>query len=417
MAKEKKELSKNSEVIDIKKFMLLDSKEQDEELKNILDKMYEGNFDVDKKHIEKALNIAFDNDDTEIYLPNNLQIKKDGNKLYFSFHKKNNTGLVLLFLLVFLFIAGFATYTGVNYLKKASLNRDLDGDGIADLNIDLNDDGICDVNCDTDKDDKPDQNIDYHGNRKAIFNILQDDGSLFNKVNQDIDGDGVCDINCDTTNDGWPDLNIDFDGDGIIDLDRDINSDGIKDLDIDINGDGVCDINCDEDKDNICDKLCSTMEIKDNGNGFSSTTGNDDIFFASASLVVVFNSVDNVSASMIYPDDQVGVTTKLPDLTFTVENTTDTTLYYDINWVDIENTYESNNFWIKVTSTNSGYQKDWSTAPFTNEKLASKVAIAPRSKQLYTISFTLHGTGTEQNYDQGKTFKGKVTVDLIEQNS
>ena len=36
--------------------------------------------------------------------------------------------------------------------------------------------------------------------------------------------------------------------------------------------------------------------------------------------------------------------------------------------------------------------------------------------QDYTISFRLHGTGSEQNYDQGKKFKGRVAVELIEDN-
>lgn len=54
-----------------------------------------------------------------------------------------------MFLLGFLFIAGFATFTGVQFLAKEKLNIDLNGDGIADLNIDLDDDGLCDINCDT----------------------------------------------------------------------------------------------------------------------------------------------------------------------------------------------------------------------------------------------------------------------------
>lgn len=417
MAKEKKVLSNNKETIDLKKFMLENSKTQDEEIKSALEKMYEGNVEVTSKHIDKVLNIAFDNKDNEVYLSHNLVASKEGNKLIFSFRHRNNLLLFIIALLGFIFIAGFATYTGVQYLQKAKLNIDLDGDGVADLNIDLDDDGICDINCDTNNDKKPDRNIDYHGNRKAIFNVLNNDGSLKNPTNQDIDSDGVCDINCDTNDDGWPDLNIDYDGDGKIDFDRDIDGDGIKDLDIDINGDGVCDLNCDEDKDNKCDKYCSNIDIKDNGNGSSSTTGNNDVLFEAASLIVIFKSADVISYSNIFPDDQQGVDyVKIPDLEFSVENTTDSTLYYDINWTDVNNTYESTNFWFKIQGSNNGYQKDWSSAPFTSGNMTRNVAIAPHTKQDYTVSFTLHGTGEEQNYDQGKIFNGKIKVDLIENN-
>ena len=215
MAKEKKdnkEFLRNKEVINIKDFMLLKSGEQDKLIEESLKNVYEGHVDVTKKHLEKVLNVAFDNKDNETYLPHSLCVKKDGNKLIFSF-KKRNKALIILFLLGFLFIAGFATFTGVQFLAKEKLNIDLNGDGIADLNIDLDDDGICDVNCDTNDDKNPDKNIDYRGNRKPTFNVLLKDGTIFNKMNQ-LDEKGVCKLNCDTNNDGWPDTNIDIDGDG-----------------------------------------------------------------------------------------------------------------------------------------------------------------------------------------------------------
>ena len=418
MAKKKEEQIKqnyNREVIDLKEFMLLDAKKQDEKIKETLDIMYEGNLNVTKKHIEKVLNICFDPKDNEVYLPASLKVEKTGSKLTFYFHKRNNVGLILLFLLAFLFVGGFATYTGVQYLGRLQMNQDLDGDGIADLNIDLDGDGICDINCDTDKDGKPDRNIDYHNNRKPIFNVLMDDGTIFNPVNQDTDGDGKCDINCDTNDDGWPDLNIDYDGDGVVDLDRDTNGDGIKDLDLDINGDGVCDLNCDEDKDNVCDKNCTTITIDDNGGG-TSQEGSGGVDLSTASLIVIFESQDNVVAENIYPDDQAGtgVNTSIPDLRFTVQNTTNRTLYYDLGWIVNENTFESTNFRYRVTSDNNGFTQGWTTAPTADSYFANRVAIAPDTTQSYTISFTLHGTGEEQNYDQGKIFDGQVSVQLIE---
>ncbi len=410
------EKTNKREEINLKEFMLLDSKKQDAKIKETIDLMYEGKVEVTKKHIDKVLNIAFDTRDNETYLPASLRVEKIGSKLIFSFKKTNNLALFILFALAFLFVGGFATYMGVQYLARLELNQDLDGDGVADLNIDLDDDGICDINCDTDKDGLPDRNIDYRSNRKPIFNILLEDGSIFNPINQDTNGDGVCDINCDTNSDGWPDLNIDIDGDGIVDFDRDIDGDGIKDLDLDLDGDGICDINCDTDKDNVCDTNCTNANINDNGGG-TSQEGNGGMDFTTANLIVVFDSTDDVVAENIYPDDQTGqgLNTTIPSIGFTVQNTTNQTLYYNLSWTVNENTFTSDNFWYRVTSDNAGFTQDWTTAPTSDYTFATRVVVAPNTTQTYSVDFTLHGTGEPQNYDQGKIFNGQIHVDLIEE--
>ena len=59
---------------------------------------------------------------------------------------------------------------------------------------------------------------------------------------------------------------------------------------------------------------------------------------------------------------------------------------------------------------------DWTSAPVTNNRFGFNIEIPANSTQDYTISFRLHGTGSEQNYDQGKKFKGRVAVELIEDN-
>ena len=374
MAKKKKdeevkiEKSNRREEINLKEFLVLDSKKQDAKIKETLDLMYEGEIEVTKKHIDKVLNIAFDAKDNETYLPASLRVEKLGSKLIFTFKKSNNLALFILFALAFLLIGGFATYMGVEYLARLELNQDLDGDGIADLNIDLDDDNICDINCDTDKDGKPDRNIDYRGNRKPIFNILLEDDTIFNPTNQDTDGDGACDINCDT------------------------------------------------DKDNVCDSNCTNVSIDDNGGG-TSEDGDGGMDFTTADLIVIYDSTDDVVAENIYPDDQVGegVNTTIPSIGFSIQNTTNRTLYYNINWTILENTFTSDNFWYRVTSTNGGFNQDWITAPKSDYTFATRVAIPANTTQEYVINFTLHGTGEEQNYDQGKVFRGQVNVDMIEE--
>lgn len=410
-----KEFLRNKETINIKEFMLQKSGEQDKLITDTLDKIYEGNVEVTKKHLEKVLNVAFDNKDNETYLPHSLCVKKDGNKLIFAF-KKKNTALIILFLLGFLFIAGFATFTGVQFLAKEKLNIDLNGDGIADLNIDLDDDGLCDINCDTNDDGKPDKNIDYRGNRKQIFNVLvENKDTLFNEMNQ-MDENGKCKLNCDTNNDGWPDTNIDIDGDGKVDLNIDIDNNGLPDLNIDTNGDGVADINIDDDGDGKCDRLCAS--VSDNKGGMT-TIGGGNVNIDTASLIVAFESGADINVSNLYPDDQndPDVNTTVPDVKFTIINTTSKALHYNLDWINVENTFTSGNFMTKIFGDNGGYKADWASAPTTNNRFANNIEIPAYTTQNYVLSFKLRGIGTEQNFDQGKIFKGRVAVDLIENNN
>ena len=410
-----KEFLRNKETINTKEFMLLKSGEQDKLITDTLDKIYEGNVEVTKKHLEKVLNVAFDNKDNETYLPHSLCVKKDGNKLIFAF-KKKNTALIILFLLGFLFIAGFATFTGVQFLAKEKLNIDLNDDGIADLNIDLDDDGLCDINCDTHDDGKPDENIDYRGNRKPTFNVLvENQEKLFNEMNQ-MDENGKCKLNCDTNNDGWPDTNIDIDGDGKADLNIDIDNNGLPDLNIDTNGDGVADINIDDDGDGKCDRLCAS--VSDNKGGMT-TIGGGNVNIDTAALIVAFESGDDINISNLYPDDQndPDVNTIVPDVKFTIINTTSKAIHYNLDWIKVENTFTSGNFMTKIFGDNGGYKADWASAPTTNNRFANNIEIPAYTTQNYVLSFKLRGIGTEQNFDQGKTFKGRVAVDLIENNN
>lgn len=410
-----KEFLRNKETINIKEFMLQKSGEQDKLITDTLDKIYEGNVEVTKKHLEKVLNVAFDNKDNETYLPHSLCVKKDGNKLIFAF-KKKNTALIILFLLGFLFIAGFATFTGVQFLAKEKLNIDLNGDGIADLNIDLDDDGLCDINCDTNDDGKPDKNIDYRGNRKPTFNVLvENKDTLFNEMNQ-MDEKGKCKLNCDTNNDGWPDTNIDIDGDGKVDLNIDIDNNGLPDLNIDTNGDGVADINIDDDGDGKCDRLCAS--VSDNKGGMT-TIGGGNVNIDTAALIVAFESGADINVSNLYPDDQndPDVNTTVPDVKFTIINTTSKALHYNLDWINVENTFTSGNFMTKIFGDNGGYKADWASAPTTNNRFANNIEIPAYTTQNYILSFKLRGIGTEQNFDQGKIFKGRVAVDLIENNN
>ena len=117
----------------------------------------------------------------------------------------------------------------------------------------------------------------------------------------------------------------------------------------------------------------------------------------------------------LFPYTTLFRSTTVPDLKFTIENTTDKVLYYDLKWLVNENTFETDNFWYKVASDNNGYNSDWATAPKDDNIFKTHIAINPHTTQSYTVSMTLHGTGQEQNIDQGKSFKGQIEVLMEEQ--
>lgn len=402
-------LKGNKATLNIKDFIVLKGEEQYKLIEDTLNKMYENNVEVTKKYVNKIINGIYSNGNLDIFLPHNLHIEKLDKNVVFSFKKHRNPMIFVIFALLFALLVGLATYLGVIAYHSRDLNIDLNGDGIADLNIDLDGDGICDINCDSNGDKRPDYNIDYRGNRKSLFNVKDKDGNIINRINIDKDGDGICDLNCDVNGDNWPDTNLDFNNTGLATVNVDKNNDKVPELNIDTDGDMISNVNIDKDNDGLCDYNCIYVASKDG----KLDIGNDSVNEGSAALIIRYEDMSGAKTVNVFPDDQKGdVTTKIPDIKFSVENYSNDTIYYDINWANIVNTFESQNFWFKVLSTNGGYSTEYKVAPFSSGVLASHIAIPADTKQEYTISFTLHGTGGEQNYDQGKVFQGRVLVEL-----
>ena len=534
-----RKIQNNKETLDLKEFMLLDGKKQKAKIEEILTKIYEDTLKVTESHIDKVLDICFEPEDKEIYLPYSLQVSKKDNEVIFEFKKRNNFWLFLFLLFGFLLGILAATYVGVLILRDSQLNIDINDDGIPELNLDLDNDKVCDVNCDTTGNKKPNTNIDYANSKTPIFNVIKEGNVIFNPTDQDLDKDGICDLNCDTDDDGWPDTNLDLDGDGKADLnidndndgvcdlncdtnhdgkcnmncdtdndgkcnvncdtngdgecdlncdidgdgvckincdtngdgipdsnidyknneeptfntpdnpinqdknhdgvcdlncdtdgdghpdtnidldgdgkadvDIDKNNDGVPDINLDSDGDGVCDLNCDDDNDGKCDRNC--IEVGVITNGGSLVTGNNTMDINTASLIVIFERESAIVSSGLYPDDQPeDVNKTIPDIVFSVENYSDSTLTYKIEWLIMENTFISDNMWYKIVGTNGGYSHEWQSLPKHDAVINESITIAPREKHIYTVSMTLHGINDVQNYDSGKRLNARIQVESI----
>ncbi len=406
--------------IDLAKFNLKTDKEQYEIIEKTLKDIYGDSMEVTKKHVMKVLSLTYNPKDDYIYLPHDLKVSKEKLELNFRIVKKVlGIGWILFGIWLLLFALIGATYTGIRYLSLINLNKDIDGDGIADINIDINNDNKADINIDTNNDNKPNLNVDYKGNRRAVFNIdLDDDGMSDSNLVNDASTEEklkACNINCDINGDGWPDLNIDLDGDGKPDVDIDTDDDGVADLNLDINGDGICDIMCDNDGDGKCDTNCIKAPYNGLGTGSSTQTGNPDANEGTPTLLLRFIDGETVNVDNIVPDDQPllpGETIPKAYKTFTVENLSDYTMFYNLKWNVIYNTFVTDHFKYRVIGTNGGYNVNYITAPTANAYLAQNIAIPARTTQKYTIEFNLEGINAPQNIDQNKIFRALIEIEV-----
>ncbi len=395
----------------------LSIEDQEKYFEKILDNIYKGEeVESLRKYALRCIKLTCDPKDNKVHLPYGVIVEKNKEKIILKLKKNKPVFLIILFITLLLLAILGSSYSAITYSLVKNLNKDIDGDDIADINLDLNNDRIAEVNIDSNKDDKPDVNVDYKGNRKPVFNIDTSGNGIadFNLMNQDIDNDGTCDLNCDINNDGWPDLNLDLDGDGIADMEIDTNKDLMADLNFDMDGDGVCDLHCDTNNDKVCDKYCLTNEdlnkTDSTPNGSSSVIGNSNINIKTDTLELEYADEGTVFITGIYPDDQPGYENNIPPKKFKVINKSSLYVTYNLRWVVDLNDYESDNFKYSISSTLNGANYDFRTAPKETSAIATEIVIPPYSTQEYTINFKLQGVDGEQNYDQGKTFAGHIEI-------
>ncbi len=250
------------------------------------------------------------------------------------------------------------------------MNCDINGDGKPDINIDTDGDGKPDINIDTDGDGKPDINIDTNGDGKPDGNI-------------DTNGDGKCDVNCGTTPPvipSNPNINIDTNGDGVCDLNCDTNGDGKPDKNIDTNGDGICDVNCDDDP--IID-----VDPSDN-----------------AILYVTYvKAVEALDIEPGWSDTQK----------FTIENQSNETLIFNINWKDVHNTFTMPGGFT-YTLKRDGIVEGTYDAPKTDSKLVERIIIPAKTTYSYEIIYNFNNLDQNQNEDQGKQFSAKIVAEIVQ---
>ena len=404
-------------VLKIEEINNLTKKEQEKYFENIFEKIYTSEeVESIKNCALKCIKLLNRQRNDKIRLPYKVIVEIDSKNIIIKLDNKKRFFMIIILLgLLLLTIIG-TSYSYINYINMLELNKDIDGDGIADINIDLNKDRIPEVNVDTNKDNKPDYNIDYKGNRKPIFNIdTNHNGKAdYNLINRDLNNDGKCDLNCDTNNDGWPDLNLDINGDMIADLYIDTDNDGKADLNFDLDNNMVCDLHCDRDGDKVCDTYCLSreqlLEVDPIKTGSSKNVGNKEVNLQTGDLILESEDDNAVVVTDIFPDDQLYYEEKIPTKTFRVMNKSGAYIVYNLKWVVSINDYVTDNFKYSVKSTLDGANFDFIPAPKTTSDMAQDIIIPPYSTQEYEVNFKLEGTHSNQNEDQGRTFVGHIEV-------
>jgi len=275
--------------------------------------------------------------------------------------------------------------------------RPEDGWGNCRLNCDWNNDGICDWNCDT------------TGNGECDWNCFEDrktpdDGWEYCYLNCDQDNNGVCDWNCDTTGNGECDCNCfpegSYPGNG-------------GECNFNCECEYICEENCDENNPPMTTTRSITTTRRPTGTtrpGGTTTTS-----IRPEQIVVRYFDERIINISNLLPTGQPNVIGEIvnPQKRFSLENTSNFAVEYQLVLVVEENTFTTNNFMYRVSvSGGGGFSANWVTVPSGTTTIARRVVIPPRTTQTYTFDFMLQGTGQPQNEDQGRTFIGYVRVSL-----
>ena len=120
---------------------------------------------------------------------------------------------------------------------------------------------------------------------------------------------------------------------------------------------------------------------------------------------IVFNDTSNVALINAYTGDEI---TK----TFSVENTSNLNMYYDIYLSNVVNNFENKNDLIySLTSLdNKGAIREESVLPSEDECISKDILIKPHEKHEYTMKITFLETNEDQSNNMDKTFSSNISI-------
>ena len=118
---------------------------------------------------------------------------------------------------------------------------------------------------------------------------------------------------------------------------------------------------------------------------------------------IIYNDTSNVSMVNAYTGDEIVKT-------FSVENTSNYILYYDILFNNVVNNFENKDDLIYKLESNNAAIRNTSIMPSENDYIASDVLLKPLEKHEYTMTITFVKKDTDQSKDMNKTFSSNIIV-------
>lgn len=96
--------------------------------------------------------------------------------------------------------------------------------------------------------------------------------------------------------------------------------------------------------------------------------------------------------------------------TFSVINTGTITAYYDIKIDEVFGTFIKDELVYTLSGTNGGGNVSETIMPSNDGLLKAKISIAPGVTQTFTLTVTFKETGSNQNYNQTASYRGKIQI-------
>ena len=135
-------------------------------------------------------------------------------------------------------------------------------------------------------------------------------------------------------------------------------------------------------------------------------TGNEQassINVTTANLSLLYTDGPGINITGVYPGWS---TTK----TFSVKNTGNKTVYYDIKMYNVYSTFVRDDLVYTLTSTNSGGTKTETVMPNNDGLIKARISIAPNVTQTYTMTITFKELNDKQDYNQAASFSGIIQI-------
>ncbi len=118
---------------------------------------------------------------------------------------------------------------------------------------------------------------------------------------------------------------------------------------------------------------------------------------------VIYTDTSNLSMVNSYTGDEI-------IKTFTVENTSDYVIYYDINLNNVINNFENKDDLVYEVSSLEGMNRSQAVLPYTDQTILSYVRLDKHEKHCYTLKITFLKTDKDQSNNMNKTFSSNITV-------